>query len=108
MREATPPTGGCQGMMELAEERAAVMVGRQGHWGMPVGKPLEEAAVQEFVANLRGELIRPEDDGYDATRAIFNGMIDKHPAMIVRCAGTADVIQGVNFARTHDLLLSVH
>ncbi|MBA2343688.1 MAG: FAD-binding oxidoreductase, partial [Rubrobacter sp.] len=41
-------------------------------------------------------------------RAIFNGMIDKRPAMIVRCAGTADVIQGVNFARTHDLLLSVH
>ncbi|MCA1718668.1 MAG: FAD-binding protein [Actinobacteria bacterium] len=84
------------------------MVSEQGHWGMPVGKPLEEAVVQEFAANLRGELIRPEDGGYDATRAVFNGMIDKRPAMIVRCAGTADVIQGVNFARTHDLLLSVH
>jgi FAD/FMN-containing dehydrogenase len=84
------------------------MVGQQGHWGMLVSKPLEEPVVQEFAANLRGELIRPEDDGYDATRAVFNGMIDKHPAMIVRCAGTADVMQGVNFARTHDLLLSVH
>ena len=84
------------------------MVEKQGHWGMPVGKPLEEAVVQEFAANLRGELLRPEDDGYDATRAVFNGMIDKRPAMILRCAGTADVIQGVNFARTHDLLLSVH
>lgn len=84
------------------------MVSEQGHWGMPVGKPLEEAVVQEFAANLRGELIRPDDDGYDATRAVFNGMIDKRPAMIVRCAGTADVIQGVNFARTHDLLPSVH
>jgi FAD/FMN-containing dehydrogenase len=84
------------------------MVGQQGHWGMPVSKPLEEPVVQEFAANLRGELIRPEDDGYDATRAVFNGMIDKRPAMIARCAGTADVIQGVNFARTHDLLLSVH
>jgi len=84
------------------------MVGEQGHWGMPVGKPLEEAVVQEFAANLRGKLIRPEDDGYDATRAVFNGMIDKRPAMIVRCAGTADVIQGVNFARTHNPLLSVH
>src|SRR5918992_1617525 len=83
------------------------MVGEQGHWGMPVGIPLEEAVVQEFAANLRGELIRPEDQGYDSTRAVFNGMIDKRPAMIVRCAGTADVIQGVNFARTHDLLLSV-
>jgi FAD/FMN-containing dehydrogenase len=84
------------------------MVGQPGHWGMPVSKPLEEPVVQEFAANLRGELIRPEDDGYDATRAVFNRMIDKRPAMIVRCAGTADVIQGVKFARTHDLLLSVH
>lgn len=83
------------------------MVGRQGHWGMPVGKPLEGAVVREFAANLRGELVRPEDDGYDTTRAIFNGMIDERPAMIVRCAGASDVIQGVNFARTHDLLLSV-
>ena len=84
------------------------MVGEQGHWGMPTGIPLEEAVVQEFAANLRGELIRPEDQGYDSTRAVFNGMIDKRPAMIVRCAGPADVIQGVNFARTHDILLSVH
>jgi FAD/FMN-containing dehydrogenase len=84
------------------------MVSEQGHWGMPVSKPLEEAVVQEFAANLRGKLLRPEDDGYNATRAVFNGMIDKRPAMIVRCAGTGDVIQGVNFARTHDLLLSVH
>jgi len=84
------------------------MVGQQGHWAMPVSKPLEEAVVQEYAANLRGELIRSVDDGYDTSRAVFNGMIDKRPAMIVRCAGTADVIQGVNFARTHDLLLSVH
>ncbi|HVF00743.1 MAG TPA: FAD-binding oxidoreductase [Rubrobacteraceae bacterium] len=72
-----------------------------------MSKPLDEAAVQEFAANLRGQLIRPEDDGYDTTRAVFNGMIDKRPAMIVRCAGTSDVIQGVSFARTHDLLVSV-
>jgi FAD/FMN-containing dehydrogenase len=75
---------------------------------MPVSKPLEEAAVQELAANLRGELLRPEDDGYDTTRAIFNGMIDKRPAIIVRCVGTSDVIRGVSFARTHDLLVSVH
>jgi FAD/FMN-containing dehydrogenase len=75
---------------------------------MPVGKPLEEAVVRRFEANLRGELVRPEDDGYHAVRAVFNSMVDKRPAMIVRCAGTADVIRGVDFARTHDLLLSVH
>jgi FAD/FMN-containing dehydrogenase len=74
---------------------------------MPTSKSLEDSVVHEFAANLRGDLIRPEDDGYDATRAVFNGMIDKRPAMIVRCAGTGDVIQGVNFARTQDLLLSV-
>src|SRR5215207_3392088 len=83
------------------------MVDRQDTLGLFRGKPLEEAAVQEFAANLRGELIRPEDDGYDAARAVFNGMIDRHPALIARCAGVADVIQGVNFARTHNLPLSV-
>ena len=83
------------------------MVGEQGHWGMPVSKPLEEAVVQEFAANLRGDLLRPEADGYGASRAFFNGMIDKRPAMIVRCAGAADVIQGVDFAQTHALALSV-
>src|SRR5215212_9541985 len=83
------------------------MVGEQGHWAMPVSRPLDEALVQEFAANLRGELIRPEDDGYDAARAVFNGMIDRHPALIARCAGVADVIKAVNFARTHNLPLSV-
>jgi FAD/FMN-containing dehydrogenase len=83
------------------------MVDRQDTLGLFRGKPLEEAAVQEFATNLRGELIRSEDDGYDTARAVFNGMIDRHPALIVRAAGVADVIQGVNFARTHNLPLSV-
>lgn len=71
------------------------------------GIPLEEAAVEEFAANLRGELIRPKDDGYATVRTVFNAMIDRHPALIVRCAGAADVIRGVNFARTYNLPLSV-
>jgi FAD/FMN-containing dehydrogenase len=83
------------------------MVDSHDTLGLFRGKPFEEAAVQEFAANLRGELIRPEDEDYDATRAVFNGMIDRHPALIARCAGVADVIQGVNFARTHNLALSV-
>lgn len=83
------------------------MVDRQDTLGLFRGKPLEEAAVREFAANLRGELIRPEDDDYDAARAVFNGMVDRHPALIARCAGVADVIQGVSFARTHSQLLSV-
>jgi hypothetical protein len=72
-----------------------------------MGSDIDGAAIQDFKGNLRGELLRPGDDGYDAARKVFNGMIDKRPAMIARCAGTSDVIQGVNFARTHNLLLSV-
>jgi FAD/FMN-containing dehydrogenase len=44
--------------------------------GVALGKPLEEAAVQELAADFRGELIRRDDDGYDAAHAAFNGMID--------------------------------
>ena len=57
--------------------------------------------------SLRGELIRPQDPGYDNARAIWNGMIDRRPALIARCRGVADVIEAVNFARSHDLLVSV-
>jgi FAD/FMN-containing dehydrogenase len=68
---------------------------------------LDEAAVQEFVASFRGELIRPEDDGYDTARAVYNGMIDKRPALIVRPTGPADVIDAVNLARENSLPLAV-
>ena len=68
---------------------------------------VEEAIVQDFKASLRGELLRPGDEGYNMARRVFNGMINKHPALIVRCAGASDVIQGVNFARDHDLPISV-
>lgn len=83
------------------------MADRQETLGMFRGKPREEAAVQEFVDNLRGELVRPEDDGYDTVRTVFNGMIARRPALIARCVGVADVIRGVNFARTYNLPLSV-
>jgi FAD/FMN-containing dehydrogenase len=83
------------------------MADLQGHWGMPASKPIDEGAVQELAAGLRGELLRPEEDAYDTARAVFNGMIDKRPAMIIRCAGASDVIRGVDFARTRDLLLAV-
>lgn len=68
---------------------------------------LEDSIVQAFKSSLRGELLLPSDDGYDAARKIYNAMIDKRPAMIARCAGAADVITCVNFAREHHLLVSV-
>ncbi len=68
---------------------------------------LEDSVVQAFKSSLRGELLLPSDDGYDAARKIYNAMIDKRPAMIARCVGAADVITCVNFAREHHLLVSV-
>ena len=56
---------------------------------------------------LRGELIEPDSDGYEATRAVHNGMIDRHPAAIARCADAADVIAAVDAAREQGLLVSV-
>jgi FAD/FMN-containing dehydrogenase len=63
--------------------------------------------VRQLQASLRGALLRPSNDRYDETRTVWNGMIDKRPALIVRCAGAADVIAAVTFARDHDLLVSV-
>ena len=68
---------------------------------------LEEAAVQAFAENLRGPLLRPGDEGYDQARKVWNGMIDRRPALIARCAGVADVMTAVRFARTNGVLVSV-
>jgi FAD/FMN-containing dehydrogenase len=63
--------------------------------------------LDELKAALRGQLLGPGDDGYEAARRIHNGMIDRRPAMIVRCAGVADVMRAVKFARERELLVSV-
>ncbi len=74
----------------------------------PVTSPaFDEAALQTFKDALRGQLIRPSDSDYETARKVHNGMIDKHPALIVRCADVADVVASVNFAREHDLLLAI-
>ena len=84
------------------------MVDRQDALGLPLAKPLEEAEIQGFAATHRGDLIRSEDDRYGAARTVFNAMVDRRPTMIVRCAGVADVMRGVEFARSHDVPLSIH
>jgi FAD/FMN-containing dehydrogenase len=68
---------------------------------------LDEADVHVLRENVRGAVLRPSDDGYDDARKIWNGMIDRRPGVIVRCSGVADVIDAVNFAREHDLLVAV-
>jgi FAD/FMN-containing dehydrogenase len=68
---------------------------------------VSKEAVDQFRSTLRGPLLRPDDPGYDQARSIWNAMIDRRPALIVRCAGVADVMRAVAFAREHDVLLAV-
>ncbi len=68
---------------------------------------LGDATLAELEQGLRGELIRPSDEGYDEARAIWNGAHDRRPALIVRCAGVADVMRAVEFARSENLLVAV-
>jgi FAD/FMN-containing dehydrogenase len=74
---------------------------------MAVSTVVADAAVDGLNKGLRGELIRPGERGYDEARKVWNGMIDKRPAFIVRCAGVGDVLDAVNFARDNDLRLAV-
>ena len=68
---------------------------------------LDREAVDAFVAGVRGAVLREGDAGYDDARMIWNGLIDRRPALIVRCTGAADVVDAVNFAREQGLTLSV-
>ncbi|MPY75675.1 MAG: FAD-binding protein [Alphaproteobacteria bacterium] len=68
---------------------------------------LKEEALKELAGRLRGKLVLPGEGGYDQARTIWNAMIDRRPGAVVRCAGAADVVRAVTFARDHDLVLSV-
>src|SRR5258708_15781824 len=67
----------------------------------------KSAPLQDLKAHLHGELIGPNDRSYDASRSVWNGMIEKYPAVIVYCSDVADVISAVQFARDHHLLVAV-
>ncbi|WP_426750380.1 FAD-binding oxidoreductase [Myxococcus sp. Y35] len=69
------------------------------------GLPLDD--VEQLRARLRGGLVRPGDADYEESCRVYNAMIHKHPALIVRCADVADVIAAVAFAREHRLTLAV-
>jgi hypothetical protein len=70
-------------------------------------RAIKGAVIERLASDLRGQLLCGDDVGYDAARKVWNGMIDKRPALIAHCAGTADVISCVRFAREYDLLVSV-
>ncbi len=64
-------------------------------------------ALRDFRARLHGELILPNDGGYDSARRVWNGMIDNYPALICRCADRGDVMRAVDFAHSQQLAVAV-
>jgi FAD/FMN-containing dehydrogenase len=63
--------------------------------------------VEQLRSSVRGAIVQPGDPAYDAARRVYNGMIDKRPALIVRCVDVADVIAAVNYGRTNSLLTAI-
>jgi len=70
-------------------------------------RAIPAAVIDDLRAVLRGALLQAGDPGYDEARLVWNGMIDRHPALIAQCAGTADVSRAIQFARSYDLLIAV-
>jgi FAD/FMN-containing dehydrogenase len=68
---------------------------------------LEHGTIEELKKTMGGQVLTPESSGYDKARAIWNGMIDRRPALIVRCTEAQDVVEAVRFARNHELLVAV-
>lgn len=68
---------------------------------------LTRATVRDFQASLRGPVLMAGQDGYDRARRVWNGMIDRRPALIARCSGAADVVRSVQFATANDLVVAV-
>ena len=68
---------------------------------------ISPSAIEKFKASLRGPLLGPGEAGYDEARKVWNGSIDKRPALIARCAGASDVMHCVHFARENNLLVAV-
>jgi hypothetical protein len=68
---------------------------------------MQDAEIAGFKTGFRGQVVEPKDEGYDEARALYNGMIDKRPRIIARCADVADVMAAVNFGRDNDLLIAI-
>jgi FAD/FMN-containing dehydrogenase len=86
--------------VELPEQLSAI-----GLDGKPI--TIARADIKEFRASLRGQLLLAGNEGYEQARKIWNGVFDRHPALIARCADSADVVKAVNFARAHGVLTAV-
>lgn len=67
----------------------------------------DDAAIETFRSQLRGELIDPGSPSYNGARVVWNGLIDRRPALIARCRNSGDVAASINFARDHGLVVAV-
>src|SRR5436305_9646452 len=74
---------------------------------LAVETQLETEALAGLRERVRGPVLTPDAPGYDEARSIWNGLIDRRPALIVQCSGAADVVDAVNFAREQGLVLSI-
>ncbi len=70
-------------------------------------KTFPSNGIDELKREVRGQVLLPEDADYEAARTIWNAMVDRHPALIVRCGATSDVVPAVHFARNHDAVLAI-
>ena len=70
-------------------------------------RPLEAATVAEMLPGFRGQVLLPGQDGYEDARKVWNGSIDRRPAVVLRCAGVADVIAGLHLTRERGLPLAI-
>jgi FAD/FMN-containing dehydrogenase len=86
--------------VELPEQLSAI-----GLDGKPIA--IARADIKEFRASLRGQLLLAGNEGYEQARKIWNGVFDRHPALIARCADSTDVVKAVSFARAHGVLTAV-
>jgi FAD/FMN-containing dehydrogenase len=70
-------------------------------------KAIKVEVLQDFKSHVHGELILPGDDGYERGRRVWNGAIEKYPALIARCTGVSDVVASVQFARAQELAVAI-
>ncbi len=84
---------------QVPPETAAMTAAERTHPG--------HRGLAELGGRMRGDVVRPGDGSYDLLRRVWNGSIDRHPALIARCASTADVTAALRFAREHDLVVAV-
>ena len=80
---------------------------RQDAQGLPLSRALDEAAIKAFSSRVRGQLLRPEDDGYDEARTVFYGGFDRRPELIARVKDATDISRVIALARENGLELAV-